>query len=624
MTSLFLESKNLIRSSNHKLKQIIDNLDIFFVSKDFDFLKNKGISEKFKESPVIVIDSYEVSAFQSKDHHFFILFENTLLIIDQTNLSSLQNLFSTEVTANIYFLSNDKNIFDQKLNIQYSENTCDFILKEEIDNFASSFIIRSKTKQMNQISTKILYCISYLIIKSNKKLSTDRLLKYNNNLSSCSKITADDYIELLTINSTMSSVITLIYHIEKEEVFVVKKMSNSESETSKLKQRETDNYLKLNHPLLPTFIGLIENLNYIIIEFIKGQTLMNIKSIQIDDDDKITIIFELMLIIQFIHSNHFIYRDLKPNNIIIDENKHAVLIDFDRMINSDHLNEVKSFTADFSNDFHAPELNSGKISCKCDIYSIGKIMSYIINESGFSGDKSNIEKMINECTEDDPEKRISLSELMLDFYINYCSQIHIEKLLELYEKYFITLMNTKPLKIIKNIEIDSNIGNVLFQVGTLCFDELDSLEDVSGPLHYLSLASDQNNAFAQFFLSKIFMMDMFFDISKALHYLTLAAGNNIPDAQYILGDILFKGKFIQRDINKAVHYLTLAANQNNPDAQFKLGYIFYTGKFFQRDANKAIHYFSLAADQNHVLSQFWLGTVYLAGEFVACNVNKAI
>lgn len=56
-------------------------------------------------------------------------------------------------------------------------------------------------------------------------------------------------------------------------------------ESSKLMNRELNNYFKLNHQLLPKFNGTItkqNNADYLIIEYINGQTLLNIQQLNYD------------------------------------------------------------------------------------------------------------------------------------------------------------------------------------------------------------------------------------------------------------------------------------------------------------------------------------------------------
>lgn len=56
--------------------------------------------------------------------------------------------------------------------------------------------------------------------------------------------------------------------------------------------------------------------------------------------NKEKIIFETILVLVYHHHHLFIYRDLKPNNIIVDRSNTIILIDLDRMIK---VNEPKKY-----------------------------------------------------------------------------------------------------------------------------------------------------------------------------------------------------------------------------------------------------------------------------------------
>lgn len=68
----------------------------------------------------------------------------------------------------------------------------------------------------------------------------------------------NEYIKLRPISSGSSSIIYLIYHIEKGELFVIKMQYGNEDDKSELFIRELNNCKTLNHPLLPTFYGTIK------------------------------------------------------------------------------------------------------------------------------------------------------------------------------------------------------------------------------------------------------------------------------------------------------------------------------------------------------------------------------
>ena len=159
------------------------------------------------------------------------------------------------------------------------------------------------------------------------KLNTNRLDDFVNkkfhSISPNKIIFEDEFIELrLNGNGSVFSAV-LVYHIELEELFIVKRPNILSTEIPKLIQREIDNYSKIRHPFMPKFIGKGENNKYIVIEFINGKTLLNIND-KFSFDEKITIIFEIMIIVEFLHRNHFIFRDLSPGNIMIDAQKTVV------------------------------------------------------------------------------------------------------------------------------------------------------------------------------------------------------------------------------------------------------------------------------------------------------------
>ena len=151
---------------------------------------------------------------------------------------------------------------------------------------------------------------------------------------------------------------------------------------SKLIEREIDNYQNLNYPLLPKMYGTIKctDCKCLIIEFLDGSTLVNIKKFHFNEDEKITIIFQLMLIINYLHKNQFIYRDLKPDNVIIDDNNTAFIIDFDNMIKFTETTDNEQHTLGFSTVYVAPEAEQGKVCYANDIYSLGQMIYYIFNE----------------------------------------------------------------------------------------------------------------------------------------------------------------------------------------------------------------------------------------------------
>lgn len=148
-----------------------------------------------------------------------------------------------------------------------------------------------------------------------------------------------------------------------------------------------------------------------------------------------------MIIFEYLHHNKLIYRDLKPNNIILDHNKTVVLIDFDRMLKKSSIDPNNETTKNFDHYYLAPEIGEiNDISYEADIYSLGLIIYFIIFEkdpvyqtndenslknlfSEFPEDYTNIKYICEKCTKHNPKSRPTISQLIIYFYNTFYMQI---------------------------------------------------------------------------------------------------------------------------------------------------------------------------------------------------------
>ena len=92
---------------------------------------------------------------------------------------------------------------------------------------------------------------------------------------------------------------------------------------------------KYNHPNIPLLYGLIQrnkdqNITFeIAFEFIKGDTLdIFLSRNTVTEIEKFLILLDLAQVIEYLHAFNLIHRDLKPQNIMINEKKEVKLFDF--------------------------------------------------------------------------------------------------------------------------------------------------------------------------------------------------------------------------------------------------------------------------------------------------------
>ncbi|XP_044502992.1 serine/threonine-protein kinase OXI1 [Mangifera indica] len=90
-----------------------------------------------------------------------------------------------------------------------------------------------------------------------------------------------------------------------------------------------------NHPFLPKLRGVLSTEKIIgyAIDYCPGRDLTSLRKKQTEkmfSDDTIRFYAaEMVLALEYLHSQGIVYRDLKPENIMIQENGHIMLVDFD-------------------------------------------------------------------------------------------------------------------------------------------------------------------------------------------------------------------------------------------------------------------------------------------------------
>jgi serine/threonine protein kinase, bacterial len=153
-------------------------------------------------------------------------------------------------------------------------------------------------------------------------------------------------------------------------------------------KRESMILSTLDHPSIPTiydyFFDDVESRFYLVMKYISGGDLSaRLRSAPEGKLDEITVTewaIQISDVLDYLHNQPttIVYRDLKPSNIMIDGNTGRVmLIDFGiaRSINQ---KEEKGVTAVGTMGYAPPELFSGNVEPRSDIYSLGSTMFHLL------------------------------------------------------------------------------------------------------------------------------------------------------------------------------------------------------------------------------------------------------
>ena len=219
-----------------------------------------------------------------------------------------------------------------------------------------------------------------------KDSNTDSQEPLIQNLSA-NKLTPDNFKILKVIGRGNFGKVCLVKKVGTEELYAMKILKKSYVEEKKQTSHTTTERNVLASAECPFIVKLYYAFQtptklYLVLEYMNGGELFFhlAKELVFSEIKARFYICEILIALNYLHSNGIIYRDLKPENILLDNEGHIRLTDFGLSKSGIDVDSPKALTFCGTPEYLAPEiLKCNEYDKAVDYWSLGAVLYYMLS-----------------------------------------------------------------------------------------------------------------------------------------------------------------------------------------------------------------------------------------------------